>query len=60
MDEQVLSKLGEPFFTTRPVGTGVGLGLAVSFGILQRQRGKIHFESQPGAGTVATIELPVD
>jgi len=60
MDEQVLSKLGEPFFTTRPVGTGVGLGLAVSFGILQRHSGKIHFESQPGAGTVATIELPVD
>jgi two-component system NtrC family sensor kinase len=59
MDEETLSKLGEPFFTTKPVGTGVGLGLAVSFGIIQRHKGKIQIESKPGAGTVVVIELPI-
>jgi PAS domain S-box-containing protein len=59
MDKQTLAKLGEPFFTTKPVGSGVGLGLAVSFGIIQRHNGKISFESAPGAGTTALIELPV-
>jgi signal transduction histidine kinase len=59
MDELTLSKLGEPFFTTKPVGTGVGLGLAVSFGIIQRHQGKIQFKSKPGVGTVVTIELPI-
>jgi two-component system NtrC family sensor kinase len=58
MDEQTLSKLGEPFFTTKPVGTGVGLGLAVSFGIIRRHNGTIAFESKPGEGTTAVIELP--
>jgi two-component system NtrC family sensor kinase len=59
MDEETLSKLGEPFFTTKPVGTGVGLGLTVSFGIIQRHHGKISFNSSPGEGTTAIIELPL-
>lgn len=59
MDKQTLSKLGEPFFTTKPVGTGVGLGLAVSFGIIQRHNGKISFQSTSGAGTSVFIELPL-
>jgi two-component system NtrC family sensor kinase len=59
MYPQILSKLGEPFFTTKPVGTGVGLGLAVSFGIIQRHNGKIRFESTPGEGTTAIVELPL-
>jgi two-component system NtrC family sensor kinase len=59
MDPQTLSKLGEPFFTTKPVGAGVGLGLAVSFGIIQRHKGTIHFESRPGSGTVVVIDLPI-
>ena len=59
MDQQTLSKLGEPFFTTKPIGTGVGLGLAVSFGIIQRHNGKLLFESSLAQGTTATIELPI-
>ena len=59
MDTITQSKLGEPFFTTKPVGTGVGLGLAISFGIIQRHNGKIRFESTEGQGTTAIIELPI-
>ena len=59
MEQQTLSKLGEPFFTTKPVGTGIGLGLAISYGIIQRHHGKLLFESSPGQGTTATIELPI-
>ena len=59
MDDLTLAKLGEPFFTTKPVGTGVGLGLSVSFGIIQRHKGTIRYESQPGTGTAAVIELPI-
>jgi len=59
MDPATIAKLGEPFFTTKPVGSGVGLGLAVSFGIIQRHQGTIRYESQSGVGTVAFIELPI-
>ena len=52
-----LSVLGEPFFTTKPVGTGTGLGLSISYGIIERHHGKLKFESQPGAGTTAIVEL---
>jgi signal transduction histidine kinase len=59
MSPDVLSHLGEPFFTTKPVGSGTGLGLAISMGIVNRHHGKLLFASQPGAGTLVTIELPV-
>ncbi len=48
----------EPFFTTKEVGTGTGLGLSVSYGIVQEHGGKLTVESEPGR-TVFTIELPV-
>jgi two-component system NtrC family sensor kinase len=50
MSAGTLVRLGEPFFTTKPVGSGTGLGLAVSFGIIERRHGRIHFKSQPGQG----------
>ncbi len=59
MDQDTILKLGEPFFTTKPIGSGVGLGLAVSYGIINRHNGNIFFESTPGKGTTATIELPL-
>lgn len=58
MDAQTLARLGEPFFTTKPVGAGTGLGLAVSFGIMERHRGRLRYESQPGQGTTVFIEIP--
>jgi two-component system NtrC family sensor kinase len=55
-----LDKLFEPFFTTKEVGQGTGLGLAVSYGIVQRHGGTIRVQSQVGRGSTFTIWLPVN
>lgn len=49
----------DPFFTTKIEGKGLGLGLSTTFGIIDRHKGTIHVESEPGKGTIFTIELPV-
>jgi two-component system NtrC family sensor kinase len=59
MDEQTLARIGEPFFTTRPVGSGTGLGIAISQGIARSHGGALTFASAPGQGTTATLTLPV-
>jgi signal transduction histidine kinase len=51
-----LEKIFEPFFSTKPKGTG--LGLAVNYGIIQKHGGQIKVSSQPGRGTTMTIRLP--
>ncbi|UXI70436.1 ATP-binding protein [Tahibacter amnicola] len=49
----------EPFFTTRPVGSGTGLGLAVAYNVIRRHGGSIDIESAVGAGTTVTVRMPV-
>jgi len=53
----ILSRIFEPFFTTKPVGDGTGLGLSVSYGIVQQHGGRLSVESAPGR-TVFAVELP--
>jgi len=54
-----MRKLFTPFFTTKEKGKGVGLGLAVTYGIIQRHQGRIEVQSKEGEGTTFTIYLPV-
>ncbi|MBK6428158.1 MAG: PAS domain S-box protein [Blastocatellia bacterium] len=53
-----ITKIYDPFFTTKSVGQGTGLGLAVSYGIVQEHAGRIFVDSQPGRGTTFTIKIP--
>jgi polar amino acid transport system substrate-binding protein len=53
-----LSRIEEPFFTTKRTRGGTGLGLSVSAGIVKEHGGTLVFSSAPGAGTTATLSLP--
>ena len=53
-----VAKIYDPFYTTKGVGRGTGLGLAVSYGIVQEHSGHISVESNPGRGTKFRISLP--
>lgn len=56
--QEVINKIFDPFFTTKPVGVGTGLGLSVSFGIIEKHKGKIEVTSEENQGTTFTIYLP--
>jgi signal transduction histidine kinase/ActR/RegA family two-component response regulator len=59
MSPEVRSRIFDPFFTTKGNG-GMGLGLAVCYGIIQRHQGIVEVESEMGRGTTFTIKLPVE
>jgi len=58
MNEEVKSKIFEPFFTTKPIGQGTGLGMSISYGIIEKHRGNIEIKSQVEKGTTITIFIP--
>ncbi len=54
-----LQKIFDPFYTTKPVGQGTGLGLSLSYGIVKKHRGDISVRSEVGVGSTFRVELPV-
>ena len=56
--EDTLSRIFEPFYTTKEVGKGSGLGLAITYGIVQEHGGQISAANHPDGGAVFTVELP--
>ena len=59
MDATTLARASEPFFTTKAVDKGTGLGLATARGFAEQSKGALHIESAPGRGTTVTLWLPV-
>lgn len=58
--EENMPHIFDPFFTTKGVGEGTGLGLAVTYSLVQRMHGKISVDSRPGEGTIFTITIPTN
>ena len=59
MDSATLARVSEPFFTTKPPGSGMGLGVFLATNVIERIGGKIQFQSAVGQGTRVIVTLPV-
>ncbi len=58
MDSETLRRCLDPFFTTKPVGQGVGLGLSMAFGFMEQTGGSLSVASEPGKGTRVSLDFP--
>ena len=58
--KEVLDKIFQPFFTTKPSGEGTGLGLSLSYDIVKVHGGELTVETKQGEGTTFTISLPMN
>ncbi len=59
MSSEVLSRISEPFFTTKPPGSGMGLGLYLTRAVVEGLGGSLRIDSAVGVGTTASLELPI-
>ena len=60
MPESVQQRIFNPFFTTKPVGKGTGMGMSISHQIItEKHGGNLKFSSSPGAGTEFMIQIPI-
>ena len=60
MDEETVNKVFNPFFTTKPVGQGTGLGMSITYKIIKNHQGDIKVESTPNVGTKFIVTLPIN
>lgn len=58
MPADVLERVFEPFYTTKPIGQGTGLGMSMIYGFMQQSNGQVWVESQQGVGTTVSLYLP--
>jgi two-component system NtrC family sensor kinase len=58
--EKILDKIFQPFFTTKPTGQGIGLGLSLSYDIVKAHGGDLKVETKEGEGSTFFIYLPKD
>ncbi|MDQ7911957.1 ATP-binding protein [Pseudomonas sp. 102515] len=58
MTPEVLAKVFEPFYTTKPIGQGTGLGLSMVYGYMRQARGAVRILSRPGKGTQVQLYMP--
>jgi signal transduction histidine kinase len=57
---EIIDKICNPFFTTKPKGEGTGLGLSISHGIIKSHGGNISFQSVPEKYSIVRVDFPVD
>ncbi len=58
MTEETRKKIFEPFYTTKDVGQGTGLGMSIAFNIILKHNGYIHVQSEMGKGSLFIIQIP--
>ena len=59
MSDEILGRVGDPFFTTKEPGRGIGLGLYLTRNVVSQLGGSLNFRSAPGQGTSAIVTLPI-
>ena len=59
MPADVLPRIFDPFYTSKPIGRGTGLGLAIAYSIVSKHHGRIEVGSEVGVGTTFRVVLPV-
>ena len=58
INQKILEKIFQPFFTTKPTGQRTGLGLSLSYDIVKAHNGEIKVETKEGEGTIFSVILP--